>query len=426
MRILIVTPYLPWPLDEGGRVAQFATLESLASDHQFTVLAQIYSEAQRDHARELARRLPNVRVREVLRDEATPISEKAVATRMLETLVTTGRKWTQPSRGKAAPRATHPWYPFRPLPHKLIDAVHDELQRGYDLVQCEFAQTMPLGVALPSDVPSVFVHHQLVSVSSERHLQVSGRTAYGEYITAVVTTQETAYLNHFDAIITFSETDRGFLAGRVHSSRVYASPFPVPERIACEDELPSRFGGSFIFIGSENHGANQDALTWLLESIWPQIVRELPGAELLVIGKWSSHWKTGPQTRGVNFAGYVENLDDVTRAGIMLVPVRIGSGIRTKILLAYAAGVPVVTTEVGKEGLVGEDGNDLMVADNSSDFADAAVALARDAALWRRLAGSGLNIAANVYSPEAVRRKRNEIYEAVISRPAQVVKRKFA
>jgi glycosyltransferase involved in cell wall biosynthesis len=117
----------------------------------------------------------------------------------------------------------------------------------------------------------------------------------------------------------------------------------------------------------------------------------------------------------VVFAGFVEDLPGMLRGGIMLAPLRIGSGLRVKIIAAMAQGVPVVSTSVGSEGLLVEDGKELMVRDDKSEFAAAAVELARNPELWRRVATAGQAAAVKYYSPEGVRQRRNEIYGTLTS-----------
>ena len=101
----------------------------------------------------------------------------------------------------------------------------------------------------------------------------------------------------------------------------------------------------------------------------------------------------------------------------MLVPVRIGSGLRVKILTALAQGVPVVSTRVGGEGLLVQDGREILVRDEASEFAAAAVELAGKPELWRRLAMAGRAAAVKHYSAEEVRRRRNEIYASIVKKP---------
>jgi glycosyltransferase involved in cell wall biosynthesis len=98
------------------------------------------------------------------------------------------------------------------------------------------------------------------------------------------------------------------------------------------------------------------------------------------------------------------------------VPVRIGSGLRVKILIALAQGVPVISTRIGGEGLLVQDGREILVRDEVSEFAAAAVELAKQPELWRRLAVAGRTAVAKNYSAEEVRRRRNEIYETIVKK----------
>ncbi len=99
----------------------------------------------------------------------------------------------------------------------------------------------------------------------------------------------------------------------------------------------------------------------------------------------------------------------------MLVPVLIGSGIRTKILTALAQGVPVVTTTIGAEGLLAKDEVDFLIRDEAKSFADAAVALAQNPVRWTQLSLSGQRSVREKYSAEQVRLRRNEIYASLVS-----------
>jgi polysaccharide biosynthesis protein PslH len=283
-----------------------------------------------------------------------------------------------------------------------------------DLCQAEFAPMLPLGVWFPREIPRLFVHHQIHFVYAERFLEVHGG-CYTEYLNTVMRVQELAYLQHFDAVVTFSEKDRSALEPHLAPASVFTSPFPIPADVGVARDVPQHFDGRFLFVASDVHDPNHDALEWLISEIWPKIMRQLPSARLIVVGQWSHSWRARFAAPAVSFAGFVRDLPQTLRGGIMLVPVRIGSGIRAKILVALAQGVPVVTTAVGGEGLLARDGEELLVCEEASEFAAAAVRLAEKPALRHRLALAGRAAVCKHYSPQEVRRRRNEIYAAVIA-----------
>lgn len=303
-----------------------------------------------------------------------------------------------------------PWYPFELLPERFVNALCEELIKGVDLCQAEFAPMLSLGSWLPKNIPKLFIHHQIHFMYSRRFLEVNGSNAYLDYVDAQWNLHERSYLQQFDGVVTFSGQDSEILAGCVPPRKLFVSPFPMPYDIGISLDAPARFDGRFLFIGSREHSPNHDALEWLLADIWPEMLRRRPSSRMVVIGDWSGSDRAKYAATGVIFSGFVKDLAPVLRGGIMLVPLRIGSGIRTKILAAMAQGVPVVSTSVGCEGLQVRPNQDLLVCDSFLGFAEAAVELGRDPESWRRLAVAGKAAAEEHYSPETVRRRRNEIY----------------
>ncbi|HEX5234815.1 MAG TPA: glycosyltransferase [Silvibacterium sp.] len=306
-----------------------------------------------------------------------------------------------------------PSYPFGPLPKNLIHALQDEISKGVDVCQAEFSEMLSLGAWFPKQIPKLFIHHQLHFVYSQRFLDVTGGTIYSDYLDSKWRVHEIAHLRNFDGVVTFSEHDRSILLPWLAPEKVFVSPFPVPADTGIAVEIPVRFNGQFILLASEVHPPNRDALAWLIDAIWPEIFRALPSARLNVIGKWSKSSMAKYNAPGVSFSGYIPDLAESLRGGIMLAPLRIGSGIRVKILSAMAQGVPVVSTSIGSEGLFVTDSDDILVRDDASEFAEAAVAIARDHHLWARLAKAGVASITRNYSPEMVRQRRNHIYAAL-------------
>lgn len=408
MRILDVCPCLPWPLNSGGNAGVFSSLKYLSEDHDFTLVCPIYDERQVPDADQLQAELPRVKVRVVHCFESAPkpslpVSAARKAARF-------GRRMLMPPPQIQNGATNSPQYPFNPLPKKLIVAIHEEVQRGVDLFQLEFAEMLPLAAWLPKNIPKLFVHHQIHFVYAERFAETRPDDSYSRYLTEVMRVQEHLHLRDYDAVITMSEQDRQVLLPYVRAEQVFASPSPIPSDVKITEDNPPAFDGRFLFVASEDHAPNVDAFKWLLAEIWPAILQKLPNSKLYVVGKWSEAAKTQSSSQSVIFTGFVPDLAKTLRGGILLVPLRIGSGIRMKIMVAMALGVPVVSTSVGGEGMLLKDGEHLLVGDSVKEFADAAVRLSKDPALHRRLAEAGRAIVSKNFSPEGFRRRRNEIY----------------
>jgi glycosyltransferase involved in cell wall biosynthesis len=418
MKILVAIPWLPWPLDSGGNVAVFNSLACLQRDHEFTLVCPVYGEDGVQGAAALQAHLPEVRVRGV--DCGSVAHVKRPGRRLIIRTLRRAARFcpklisAKPLSVTAEPGEDVPEYPFDPLPARFVSAVLAELQTGFDFVQLEFAQMLSLGACLPTDVPKLFVHHQLQFVYLQRRAAVRSYVGYARYLEQMTLLQEKAYLRTFDGVVVFSEEDARRLRQWVPDEKIFVSPFPV---IGGPTE---RDGGDadvhLLFVGSEGHFPNRDGLEWLLTEVWPHVLSELPNCKLRVIGRWREGTMAHLSAVGVEFAGFVPDLAASLKGGVMLVPIRIGSGIRVKVLDAMSHGVPVISTSVGCEGIPASDECEILIRDDSKEFADAVVRLAKSRELRERLANAGRGLVSRVYSPERVRRERDEIYRLMLSR----------
>jgi len=131
-----------------------------------------------------------------------------------------------------------------------------------------------------------------------------------------------------------------------------------------------------LFLGSLDWRPNLDAIDLLLTQIMPEILAAEPEARLSIVGRNPSPALLRRIRREPNVEVHA-NVDDVrpylARSAVMAVPLRIGGGSRLKILEAIAAGVPVVSTAVGAEGLLFEADRDLRVAEGGHAMATAIV-----------------------------------------------------
>ncbi|HEX6106089.1 MAG TPA: glycosyltransferase family 4 protein, partial [Gemmatimonadales bacterium] len=143
-----------------------------------------------------------------------------------------------------------------------------------------------------------------------------------------------------------------------------------------------------LFIGNFIHPPNLDAAERLVHRIVPLILRELPLAELRIVGPDPGPALLASRSERVTVTGWVpdtgEHLED---AAVVVAPLRLGGGMRVKVGEALAAGKAVVATPLAAEGLEVEDGNQLLLAESDESFASAVVALLRDPERRAALAG---------------------------------------
>ena len=173
------------------------------------------------------------------------------------------------------------------------------------------------------------------------------------------------------------------------------------------EAAPAGFGSrsGLMFVGGARHPPNVDAARWLRGEIWPLVRERLPGCTLHIVGEgMASALAGGANADGAIVHGHVPDLAPLlagTRVG--LAPLRFGAGVKGKINLSMAAGMPVVATNCAAEGMHLEHGRDILVADDPAGFADAVVALHSDPALWARLSQAGIDNVRRHFSFDAAR-----------------------
>ncbi len=137
---------------------------------------------------------------------------------------------------------------------------------------------------------------------------------------------------------------------------------------------------TMLFLGSFRHDPNRAALDWFIREAMPRIVEREPRARLVVVGSDPPPPHAYSDCAGrLEIRGYVEDVrDPLGRYAVFACPILSGSGVRVKLLEAFAAGMPVVSTPVGAEGLASKDGEFCRLADDPAAFADRILELFAD------------------------------------------------
>jgi len=168
-------------------------------------------------------------------------------------------------------------------------------------------------------------------------------------------------------VLTTSEAD----ARRVRSEGVPAIVYPntVPFRPVPKGPRED----AIVFTGNLEYHPNVSAVRWFAREIWPLLHAEAPALEWRLVGK--NPEAVASMVNGLPGARVVGPVEDaiaeIARARVAVVPLRAGSGTRLKILEAWCACTPVVSTTIGAEGLDANAGRDILIADSPKAFAEA-------------------------------------------------------
>jgi GT2 family glycosyltransferase len=137
---------------------------------------------------------------------------------------------------------------------------------------------------------------------------------------------------------------------------------------------------TILFVGNFEHSPNVDALNWFGREVFPQILERRPEANLIIVGSpLPSSFEDLIQHSNVRYAGVVPDVRAaLAQCAVFVCPVLSGSGVRVKLLEAFASGIPAVSTTIGAEGLTSASGEVCELADSPGAFARAVVTLLQD------------------------------------------------
>lgn len=384
MRVLLLTETVPWPLDGGGRVKTFHTLQALAREHEVHCHAFVRDERQRQAA-------------------LGPLGEVCASV----TLHLVAR--SLPREAHYLARSLVSGLPFTLVRHyspRVMATVEADCRRlGIDLVYCDHLSMLEYGRRLR--VPIVHDAHNVEHRIYRRYADGLRRTDRRWLLFAREARRLLAYERRMyrkcALVFAVSDVDAGIIAG--FAPGVPVVPVPIAVGASTLTPIPQLTEEpEVLFVGALDWPPNAEAVGWLLDAIWPLVRRDLPTARLTIVGRGEAplvaRWGTAP---GVRFTGWVESVEPwFAAARVMVAPLRSGSGMRVKILDAFARGLPVVATSVGIEGIDAVPGEHALVADAPAEIAAATVHVLRDRALAERLSASARALALARYDSAVV------------------------
>lgn len=409
--VLLIEPFIPYPLTSGGHQAIFngiAILKDIANVY-LVYPHTTWNDPYAQERRQLEEMFPFVKTYDFcLAEKSSGMFWKKVKSRMHRMWAPIWRKLVKQKEDINEYRS----WGFEPQPDKFAAYVNQLiLDLKIDVVQVEMCFQQSIVLDLPKDVKKVFVHHELRFVREELRLaNLDVPQSFRNEVT-IHKFEEIGLLNMYDEIVVLSPIDKQKLIDAGVTKPILTS-FAVVNSVNTTDSDENHdWNHVLTFIGPEMHDPNYDGVMWFLENCWKKLQSNNSDYKLRIIGKWSEGTKTrlGEQYSNVEFAGFVDDLGEALAGTVMIVPLRVGSGIRMKILEAGACGVPVVSTHVGAEGLMINEGEDILLADTAEEFVDAIVRL--EDTVSREKMGENLKMRiGKKYSLEALKENRKTLY----------------
>ncbi len=403
MKLLVIYPYAPWPLDRGTYQRTFHLLKALALHHEvdFIALTEEQDDLEEKHA------IFSGFCNDVeFIPFAHPPWQKLFPQRLLNPLPSNVQHWQSCA---------------------VSEVVNRRLKPGrYDLVHICDLVMMPYVLPHKSHTPFVVdrsrvdLQFQLMQYKTLRS-SVRERLLAWEGFAKLWCYEKTLAREALLEVVCGPD-DEVFIHRRVNSNAPvmvvangvdldYFHPASAPDPRADEPTV--------IFCGAMDYSPNVDALRWFFESIHGKLLKLCPGVKILIVGKSPIAEVQAYASRpGVTVTGGVPDVRPYyKRAWLQMVPLRIGGGTRLKIVESLAIGTPVVSTAVGAQGLELKHGENILLADDPDTFASEISYALAEPALLRRIGENGITTATARFGWPAIGARLAHHYDTLISKP---------
>jgi sugar transferase (PEP-CTERM/EpsH1 system associated) len=214
--------------------------------------------------------------------------------------------------------------------------------------------------------------------------------------------------------IVCSEREQGQLLRRIPEARIEVVGNGVDIAYYGGSSVQPATRNRIVFVGSMDYHANVDAAVWFSHEIWPHVRARFPEWRLTLVGTNPTAAVSALQAQpGIEVTGTVPDVRPYYQEAVAaVVPLRHGGGTRLKILEGMAAGIPVVSTALGAEGLEVSPGRNMLAAETREDWIEALASLSDRGPRWHELAAAGRTLVESRYDWDVLGQKLYETYRA--------------
>ena len=399
MRVLYLSPRVCWPLRSGAHLRDFHLARQIASRASLTFFgldAELVGTGK-DVERERLAELHGSEIVRVRRDAGYG------AVNLLHGLV-------------------------GPTPISILNftnatamAVVEQLvgEQSFDAIQVESVHLIAYAQRIRELAPTVPIlcdWHNIESEIQDRYaenLPRGLRAIYARRTAHLLRRYEQKFIRLGDAHTVCSERERQLLLSFDPRARVAVIENGVD--VSYFSQVAELLGGSrrtVVYVGLMEYHANVDAVGYFAREVWPRVRQLRPELEFKIVGaRPTAEVLALANQPGITVTGTVDDLRPYYREALAaVVPLRVGGGTRLKILEAMAAGVPVISTSLGAEGLTAENGKEILLADTPPAMAEALAGLDEASPEWRRLSENGSRLVLSRYDWTVIGKKLVRVY----------------
>lgn len=392
MKILMLTPYLPYPLLTGGQTRSYNLIKRLSNlGHRITLFCLVKNEKEKEYVSELEKYCREVRI--FKRPE---------------------RPWTLTN----ILRTTFSVYPFLVIRNWASGekrSIEEILKKEkFDLIHAETFYVMP---HIPKTKIPILLVEQTIEYLVYKHFvdefQIFPFKPFLYIDVAKLKFWEKKFWVRASKVAAMSEEDKKTMKFQLPNLDVDIVPNGVDIEYFNKKVKEHSLRPIVLYLGNFTWLQNREAVKVLVAKIWPLIKKGVPKSLLWIIGKDAKNFFSDLESSDIR-VDEVEDVREVYQAATVLVaPIYGGGGTRYKNFEAFASGLPVVTTSIGIGGTHARDGVDVIIRDKPEDIANIAIELIRNPQMSEKIANNAKRLVREKYNWDQISQKLSQIYEGL-------------
>ena len=394
MKVLMLTPYLPFPPFSGGQTRSYNLIKNLSKKHEITLFSLIKDDEEKKNIKELEK---YCKVR-VFKRSKTPWT--------LRNILKTGF-------------GLYPFLVIRNLVPEEREAVAQELSRQkYDLIHAETFYVMP---HIPATNIPILMVEQTIEYSVYKHFVEDQAPFFIRPLLWIDVLKlkywETKIWKRADKVVAMSDSDRKSMISLVPNLKIDIVPNGIDVEYFSKEKLEVKGRPKVLYVGNFKWLQNVEAAQVLLREVFPKILKKVPDAKLWIVGQYIPDEIKAKAGKDIQITEAIPDMRDAyLNSSVLVTPIKGPGGTRLKILEAMASALPVVTTSVGAEGLNVVNGKHALISDNMDRLAELAAEVIKDKKMAKKLGDSAREFVIENYRWQISADRLDNIYKEAVKK----------
>jgi len=393
MKILMLTPYLPFPLMSGGQTRSYNLIKNLSKKHDITLFSLIKNDKEKKYIPELKKYCKKVFV---FNRSKTPWT--------LRNILLTGF-------------GPYPFLVIRNLASDEKSAVKEELEaEKYDIIHAETFYVMP---HIPDTKVPILLVEQTIEYLVYKHY-VEDQAPFLVKIPFSIDVMklkfwETHFWKQANRVVAMSESDKKEMLSLAPGLNIDIVPNGIDiEHFSAKPRNETT--KKVLYVGNFKWIQNVEAANILLNEVWPKIKKEINDVKLWIVGMNITDKLKEYASDDIEISEALPDIREAySKASVLVAPIKGPGGTRLKILEAMASALPVVTTSVGAEGLGVINGKEALISDELNEVSKNAIKILKDRELSKSLGLYGKKFVESKYTWDKSAQVLDNIYSKVIN-----------